>query len=598
MSSIILALFISADPQLVRLQGVAMLPDGTPAVEATVVGTCWHSPTVKTKTNRDGRFTLESEFAGPANISAITADGKFAGKLYIPAQSVRRRAADSLSLKLTPARRVEVVVRKDGKPAAKVQVAYSADRGPQWTNDLGRTTLSIPSEEVGYVYAWDPIRGVGGASLKNVTGTVELELRPTATKRFKVLDEFDKPVKGLKLSMEIGFVEGGWFSGECFPESFGFTDANGDWAPNWTPASSRYIRGESKDPIWEDEGSGEHKGDSNPPPTYVRRIQRLKGKVLMPLGASPENLLIQAESFGPRSAGTSFGARVRADGSFEIPVVSDHFYTMGIVDEQWTSPLRYEVFCKPGETPKDVTIPVEYATVVEVRVVAGKERKPVANAFVQGGEKASKNWIDSKGEKHSCYTQHRQYAYSDDQGVARLAIGRNEVCFSVSHGEWRQEIEAKPPKSGPFEITFHKPFVDKMRIAGKIVPTPATSGRVELRASAGDAWDGAPLSIPVAPDGSFKLETDKPTVRLLATDRTAKTSAVSSLSMETDSLVMTMIANGAYGGTAKTPDGDPLPGCEVTLFLPRDKPLFGPTVKADANVNTVLAKKRRPLVVN
>jgi hypothetical protein len=115
-------LLSASEPQTVRLHGAVLLPDGEPAVGVTVIGACWHSRTVRAQTDRDGKFTLSSEFAGPVNITAITADAKFASKLWIAAQSVRRRAAESLSLKLTPTRQVNVLVKKDGKPAANVQV--------------------------------------------------------------------------------------------------------------------------------------------------------------------------------------------------------------------------------------------------------------------------------------------------------------------------------------------------------------------------------------------------------------------------------------------------------------------------------------------
>jgi hypothetical protein len=572
---------LAADPPTIKLHGTVVLPDGSPSANAEVVGACWHSPTVKAKTDRDGKFELVGEFAGPANISVLTADGKHGGKLWIPAQSVRRRSAESLLFKTTPSKQVEVVVKKDGKPAAKVKVSWSEDRPPQSTDDQGQVRLSVPSEMEGvYLSAWDPIRGVAGVSMKGAqVSPIQLELRPTAKKTFKVLDEFDKPVKGLNLTTEIAFKEGGWFSSERFPDSFGLSDANGEWSPTWTPAESRSIRGETKSREWENDGTNEGDYEKIPPPLHVRRVQKLKGKVKMPLDASPEGILIQAESFGPRSRGTSFGARVRADGSFEMPVVSEHFYTIGVVDEQWTSPRSHAVLCGRNESPKAVELQAEYATVLEIRVVAGKDKKPVANAWISGGERGMQTWKDVDGKTRRSFSSLRQSVYTDENGIARIGLTRDPVSFSVSHGSWRQEIEAKPPSSGPFEITFHKPFVDKMRIAGKITPP----SRVELRAAAGDEWDAKPFAVAVAADGSFKFETGEASVRLLATDRIAKTSAVATVTMETDSLIMPMIANGAYGGTAKTPDGDPIPGCEVTLFWQKDKPLFSQTLKADRN---------------
>jgi hypothetical protein len=576
---------VAADPPTIKLHGTVALPDGSPAANAEVVGACWHSPTVRTKTDRDGKFELVGEFAGPANISVLTADDKHGGKLFIPAQSVRRRATESLLIKTTPAKQVEVVVKKDGKSAAKVQVAWSEDRPPQSTDEQGRVRLAIPSEvEGGYLYAWDPTRGVAGVSMKGAEkGPIQLDLRPTAKKTFKVIDEFDKPVKGLKVNTEISFKEGGWFSGECFPDSIGLTDANGEWSPTWTPAAPNYIRGEPKDAAWTHDGDDERTDDANPPTMHVRKSQKIKGVVKMPLDASPENLLVEASSVGPRSRRTSSAARVRADGSFELPVVSDHYFTIGIVDEKWTSPRQHAILFRRSEKPKELVLHAEYATILEIRVVAGKDKKPVANAFIQGGESGMQTWKDVDGKTRHSFSYLRQFAETDEQGIARIALSRESVKFRASQGTWDQEIEAKPPQSGPFEITFHKPFVDKMRIAGKISPPPAEPGRVELRGAAGDRWDSKPFDVAVAEDGSFKLETDEPSVRLLATDRIAKTSAVSVVTMETDSLVLPMIANGSYGGTAKTPDGDPIPGCEVTLFWQKDRPLFSQTLKADEN---------------
>ena len=581
--------FAFADPQVVRLYGTALLPNGEPAVGATVIGACWHSPTVRAQTDRSGAFSLASEFAGPANITAITTDGRFAGKLWIAPQNIRRRADEALSLKLTPTRQVHILVRKDGKPAANVQVGYSKESSPQRTDERGSASFSILASETNVSFsAWDPIRGVGGASLNEKSNaptpdSLEIELQPITSHKFKVVNEFNRPVAGLKLVAQCRVGKDGWFLSEYFPDSFGETDVNGEWTVPWLPPNGRSAHVESKGLNWIDEGIGERGDDFLPVTLFVRKGNRLKGRVAMPDGVSPENLLVEASSFGVRSGGASAGARVRADGTFELPVVSDHFYTVGIVDEEWTSPRHYGVLFATNETPKELTLKGEKATTVEVRVVAGKDKKPVVGVFVQGGEQPSKEWRDPSGKKQSCVAGLRQYGYSDEHGIARFGLNREPVSFLAFQGQWQQTVEAAPPKSGTFRVDFHKPFVDVLRVAGKIVPPPAAPGRVVLKAAPVGPGDHPSIAVPLAADGSFRFESMHSKLNLFAADAVGKTSSVAAVDMETDSLVLSMIPTGAYGGTAKNPDGDAIPGCEVKLFLDRASTLFSMTTKADAN---------------
>jgi len=582
-------ILLSAGPQTVRFSGSVLLPDGSPAAGALVTGASWHASTVRAQADVEGRFTFAGEFPGQATITARSADEKLAAHLTIQAQGVRKRAGEPLLLKLAPTRRVEVLVRKDGKLAVGVQVAHSKDEPPRRTDDQGRVVFALPADTKSlYLSAFDPVRGVGGATVlaeekAELPQSTTIDLQPTTATTFKVVDEFDKPVAGLKVAASCAFAGRCWFQGENFPESHGVTNANGEWVAAWTPAKREIAQAEPVDPAWQHDGSDERPRDGTPGTLHVRRSKRTKGRVVMPLGASPENLLVEAKSYGFRYRGTSSGARVRADGTFELPVVSEHFFTVGIVDEEWTSPRHYGVLFGRSQEPNDLTLNAEYATVVEVRIVAGKDSKPVVGAWIQGGENPSKDWRDESGQKHSCVAGLRQYGYSDEQGVLRFGMGREPISFSVSHGAWWEEVKAKPPRSGPYIVTLRKPFVDKLRVAGKVVPPPAAAGRVELRAAAGDGWDEPAFAVPVAADGSFHVETDKPTVRLLAADRVGKTSATAIIKGEGEPLVLRMIPNGAYGGTAKNSDGDPLPGCAVTLFLDHAKTLYSRTVKADAN---------------
>jgi hypothetical protein len=582
----ILSVAAFTEPQKVRLTGTAVLPSGEPAAGATVLGTCWHSPAVRVQADRDGRFTLESEFAGPANITATSADGKFAGKLWIAPQSIRRRASESLLLKLTPTRVVNVVVKKDGQPAAGVQVNYSEHLPPQRTDGEGKARFSVPADESSVRFcAWDPGRGAGGGSSKDdetsMQSTVAIDLQPTASATFSVIDEFDRPVAGLRLAAFCRLANDEWFMGDQFPESVGTTDAKGESTVSWMPSNRKYVYTEPADAAWENDGA-EGLGEPVPGKLHVRRAQRLKGKVIMPEGLSPENLLVSASSDGLRHRGTNSGARVRADGSFELPVVSEHFFTIGVVDEEWTSLRHYGVLFGRNDKPRELTLDAKRATALEVRVVAGKDRKPLARGWIQGGEDVVKEWSDSKGEKRRCHAGLRQVAYADENGVAKFGLGWDEVSFSVSHGQWREEKKAKPPQSGPFEIVFHKPYVDKLRVAGRIDPPPGAPGRVELRWAGGDHWDSPIQTATVAADGRFNVETDQPTLRLFATDKYGKSSAVADVTVATESLVMPMIPNGAYGGTARDSNGDPIPNCDVTLFFYRSKPLFSRTVRTDA----------------
>ncbi|HQR06037.1 MAG TPA: hypothetical protein PLN21_04400 [Gemmatales bacterium] len=540
---------------------------------------------------------MSSPFLGHTALVASSADGRLVGKVNIQAQEVRQRAGENLSIRLEPARQIEVTVRQDRKPASSVLIGYDRNQESLKTDERGRVTIYLPvSEQHVILSAWDKNRGVGGVTLNfesqsPLTRAVEIDLQPLKTVTFKAVDETGKPAAKVKVSPSfyIGSIEGNQpFYGATLPACHGVTDERGEWVCPWVAQNAEYPSIALIDKsTWIDDGSVDTRDRLKPTTLHLRRSQVAQGKVLMPPGKSPLGLLVEASSFGPFNMGTHFAARVAADGTFTLPVVSEHFYTIGILDSDWTSKPIHQVMCLQGEQPKELTVQVLEPQIVEVRVVAGKDATPVANVFLNGGYRSEQKWKDSSGKTRNLLTQIRQSALTNSDGYARFAVQPGEkMRFYANSGQWSEEAEATPPKSGPFIVTFRKPFVDKFKVIGRIVPPPAATGRVELRgAGMKNANFIAPkqsFPVEVKPDGSFVAETEFPKMRLLAMDRIGKTAAWASIEKEGDSITMNMVAVGAYGGTASDVDSNPLPFCEVTIFLNSAKGLLELKTKADA----------------
>jgi hypothetical protein len=592
--AVLVAAITSGD---LRLNGVVLQPNGQPAAGVKVQALVWGDLIATTHTNARGEYSISSPFLGHTALVASSADGRLAGKVTIQAQEVRQRAGDSLFIRLESTRQIEVTVRQNGKPAAAVSVGWDHSQQSIQTDERGRVTLFLPiGEERVLLSAWDKNRGVGGASLNfdsqsPPTKAVELDLQPVKSVTFKAVDETGKPAPNVKVSANflIGpYEESRWFSGATFPACHGVTDERGEWICPWVAEKAEYPSLTLIDKsAWIDEGTDDTRDKGKPATLHLRRSQVTHGKVVMPPGKSPLGLLVEATSFGPFNRGTHFAARVAADGTFTLPVVSDHFYTIGIMDTDWTSVPIHQVMCLYDEQPKEITVQVKEPQIVEVRVVAGKDATPVANVFINGGYQSGQKWKDSSGKTKNARTQMRQSALTNSDGYARFAVPPGEkVGFYANSGQWSEEAEASPPKSGPFIVTFRKPFVDKFKVTGKIVPPPAATGRVELRgAGIKNARFIAPkqsFPIEVKPDGTFVAETEFPQMRLLAVDQMGKTAAWASIEKDGDSITMNMVPVGAYGGTASDVDNNPLPFCEVTIFLNSAKGLLERKTKADA----------------
>ena len=574
-----------AGEMLLAVTGTVLMADGSPAPGATVESTAeeGESPRV-TRTNSTGRFQLRGMFGNGARLHARSVDGNQQTTLFIPSVAVRSVSAAPIELILAPAINHEVAVLADGRPVEGAHVAASGVAfnvhgvsGPD-----GKVQLRLPARErLQELVAWHRVLGVRGRRALDTRpqDMTELSLIPPGPLRIHVVDLDGNPIPGLELGVNVRAEDSDWAPVSKIEAARVRTDAGGAAPVPWAPREKLiYVDASMIGSDWKIDETDLNRIRDRIITVHARRRIRVEGRLVMPTGASPEGLLITGFGFGPTNHGDIPYARARADGSFLLYVPSDHGYGLGIEDLQWASDTwSGMILATETSKPAEITMSVQRATPLTVRVTRGQQRVPVADTWVEVGSSADMDWVDASGKKRSARSGIRSWLRTDDNGVAHAGAGRGKYNVRLSSRTWNEERTIVVSPGMPVEVEFYRPWEGQRQITGELIsdgkrfkPSPTLVAR---------AWTPRRSYLPLEirpetdPDGTFKAVFDAETLSLFFNDPDQRRSGFAQLGLNDSSVALNLVPMATYSGTVRDENAQPIVGQTLSLYVKTSGPV-------------------------
>ncbi len=569
-----------ADEPLLTITGTVLMPDGSPAQGAIVESSPEAREAPRAACADDtGRFQLGGVFGNGALLHARSAAGDYQTTRIISAVDVRAVAATPIELTLAPAIRHEVVVLAGGRPVEGAQVVGSgiSFNVHGVTDPDGKVRLRLPAQErLQELLAWHGTLGVRGTRKLDTRPAQErtaLSLIPAGPLTVRVVDPDGHPIAGLELGVSVRAADADWASTYKIESARVRTDADGAARVTWAPREKlSYVDPTVFGPAWKIDAIDMEGIGARVVTVHARRRRAVEGRLVMPPGADPAGLLIKGDGFGPGNLGDIPYARARADGSFRLNVASDYAYALGIVDLQWAAPFWSGVILATETAkPAEITMSVEGATPLTVRVTRGSERVPVANTGVNLDTDAEFQWVDTRGKKRSARAGVGSWLPTDADGIARAGVGRGKCRVSVRLGSWSEEQTIVVSSDKPVAVELHRPWLGDRRITGRLtsggkpfVASPALAARVW---SPRGHYEALTFQPEVGADGSFQVAYDAETLWLLFSDTERGLSGFSQVNGEVSSLVLDLVPMAKYSGRVVDEDGPPMVNELVSVFL-------------------------------
>jgi hypothetical protein len=576
----------SAESPTLQITGQVLLPGGSPASGARLWYGVHGALTQAVEANDDGRFAISDAFNQQTTVVVQDKDRALQAELLIPTLHARTMALQPLSVQLQPAVRATVRVVADGKPVAGALVKVENLPAEASVADAsGEATLLLGQHAEGVgVLAWHPKLGVaaGRCSTKDLANAVELTLEAPKRRPVKLIDQAGRPAVGVGLFPSFQIGAGAWFAGKSFPLLKATTSAAGEaeWAS--APAATEYCDLALSRSDWLLEQVDQAEGDE-PVIGHVRKKREIRGKLVVPEGCNPTGLLIAGCSFGPKDRFDIASTRVAADGSFRLQVAPEHCYVLAVCDSQWASEPIMGVFARDNSAEIEPLpeLKVYPASPVEVEVLIGPDKLPLANHYVLVSRPIEMEWKDANGKRRSGSHAISHWLKTDADGRVRTGVGRGAYDVSTSHEKWRQTHSLVGDAAGPLAVTLHKPYVDKRAIAGRLVPEPGWKGKFEdtrLRAVAGS---GPAAEIKVDAAGEFVHSTDSPRVVYFAQSGDGQFGGRVAASETDKAVTLALQPTGTYSGQLVGSDGQPVPNTLLTLSIQEAAGVFPLEARTD-----------------
>jgi hypothetical protein len=560
-----------ADEMRVMLTGTVRMPDGAPAPGAIVQWTgVPEGPPIVAHADGTGRFELRGMFGNGAQLHASSADGNHQTTRIIPAAVVR--SASPVVLTLAPAIRRAVLVRAQGRAAEGVLVVASghAFRVQGVTGPDGKVQLRLPAQDpLQQLVAWHRelgVQGAGDLDTRSAQDRAQLSLLPPGPLRIRVVDLDGQPVRDLGLGINVFTNDSDWAVAEHIEAAHVRTDADGTAVVPWAPRGKlKHVEATPINSDWKvDSTDVDHIGERIVT-VHARRERPVEGRLVMPKGASPEGILITGFGFGPGNNGDIPYARARADGSFTLRVPSYHGYILGIVDLEWASDTWSGLILgKDTSKPADVTISAYRATPLTVRVTRGKQRVPVADAWVEVGSRGEVKWVDPNGKTQTGSGGTHCWLRTDDHGVARAGAGRGPLRVRVSTGEWDETRTIVVSSDKPVGVEFHRPWEGDRRVTGRLLvdgkPFEPSQALVAAAWTPREGFIPTKLKPQVNPDGTYQVTFDAEKLSLSFSDPEKRRSGFARVDLDQSSVDVKMVAMAADSGTLLDESGKPMPG--------------------------------------
>lgn len=552
------------------LRGTVLLPDGSPAADATVLfgpGSDRWQRTVKT--DSAGRFAVSDVFGSGVRLQATSPDGGHIATLSISAPAARKASASPIELKLKPAKAHTVGVTADGKPVAGVIVSAVGHtfQVESSTDELGRAVLQIPSDnELTQLVAWHPQLGVDGVRRGDSLQYVDfsrLALRAPTNHVIRVVDTEGKAVKDIELQASAR-TDDSVIVAQSIAATRVRTDASGSATLAWVPRDGlKYVSVSlSGDDGWKIDEIDLDETSSGQTTVHVRRIgQVVEGQLFLP-AASAEGILITGFGFGPGHGGDIPYARTRRDGSFTLPVASDHGYVLGIVDQEWAGELWSGTpLSSDGSEATKISIEGYAAIPLSVRVTRGADAVPVADAWVEVSRNGSVSFRDGEGKQHNGQGGVRYWLRTDNEGKAVTGVGRGAAEVRLSSWAWedKKQIVAS---SQEVSVEFHRAWRGDRHIRALLIADGKAfepSKNIMAR-----AWVPRPPFMPIFVEpqrqahGLYDVAFDGEKLQMLFIDRDNRRSGFVEITTQNGDIEMAMRPMAKFSGVLLDADGQKL----------------------------------------
>jgi RNA polymerase sigma factor (sigma-70 family) len=569
-----------SDAGELTVTGIVRMPNNTPVPGAIVklMPERYEAPRTII-TDAAGRFQFQGIFSIDCRLHATSADGTRQGVLSVPATEARTALRTPRELTLFPALNHQVTVLKEGRPVTGVHVLAM---GPDFRiNGMigpdGKVKLKLPAKASLYrVVAWHPTQGIAG--IGNYTdrireGTTQLSLLPPARHTIRALDSEGKPVSGLELCVGAKLENADWITSMDIEASHVRTNSSGIAIVPWLPRQElERIQVEPTPSDWKLDDTDLKQLKQKITTIRVRQLQTVQGRLIMPEGASAEGILISGFAFGPADTGYRPSARARRDGTFAIKVPSAHAFVLGVSDNYWASdPWSGTTFVTDTSKPAEITIKVYPATQLIVRVTRGPESGPLAKASVEAQSQGRVSWTDQDGKKRNGIAGPAAWLNTDDQGIARVGVGKGTQKLFLMDGLWIEERKVEVKDDKPIEVHFHRAWKGDQKITGRItldgaphIPSPSLLTRVWAQRS---PWMPPTFEPTVNADGTFEVTFDAESVSLFFWDRDKKCAGIlkSVKGGATPEVILDPTAS--YSGKFVDEQGRALPGQTIQLYL-------------------------------
>jgi hypothetical protein len=567
---------------LLTVTGTVRLPDGSPAVGATVTSnSTFGSSAIVARTNDAGRFRLDGVFGEGARLHIDSADGKHQAIRMVSPVAIRVAARSPVEITLSPAVTHEVTVLSDGGPVKGAQIAGSGTdfKVQGVTGQDGKAQLQHPAvEPLQRLSAWHPVLGASGMrDLEDRLphGMTQLTLLAPGPHTIRVVDPDGKAIGGLELALNAQAEGSDWIVVQDIEAAHVRTDAQGIAIVPWFPREKlKFVEVELISSDWKIDATDRDQITHGLTTVHARRAKSVQGRLVMPDGASAEGILVGGYGFGPGDHSDIPFARAQRDGSFTLRVFSDHGYLVGITDLDWASNLwTGMIIGKDTSNPAEIAIKVYAATPLTARVTRGPERVPIADARVDIANNGNVKWIDSDGRPHSGTAGVFGWLKTDAKGIARAGVGKGEQRLELRSGTWTDGRKIKVTSIEPLEVEFHRPWLGKRKITGRLMldkafyqPSPA----LVARAWTPDARQAPLVGEPkVYPNGGFEVAVDAEHLILLFVDPNTHRSGFATLDVSETSLDVAMEPTATYSGTILDENAHPLVDRTVRFFMPR-----------------------------
>jgi hypothetical protein len=571
---------VGADGPSLALTGRIILPDGSPASGATVTVRAGSAESpVSVQTDRNGRFRLSGEFLDDVRLHARSADGAQQTTRLIPVWDVRSVAAAPIELKLEPAIAFDVTVVADRRPVegASVGALGMASRVQGRTDRDGKVRLLLPASDriVGLV-GWHAKLGVNGNQYADglpANRAARLVLLPPAPLRIRAVDPEGRPVRRLKLA-PLFFAEGaGWAASGKLEEAVAETDADGTATLGWAPLERlKFVDFEIRGSDWKFVRTDLRQLDKRLVTAHVCRRIQVEGKLGIPFGQSPENLLITGYGFGLDHSGDIPAARARADGSFTLHVPAGYSYLLRVADREWASdPWAGLILSSESSKPAAILLPLLRATPVRVRVTQGNPPTPVGSIRVNVDEVDTVSRVDNRGKVQQLATGVRLWLFTDEHGEVETGLGPGSYLVNVQEGRWRGKQRITVSADQPMTIALHRPWNGPRQLTVRLLAdgqpyaaSPNLVARAWVEQPGGRPETLQPRSVA---DGSFEVQFDAASVSLFFSDPAHRRSVFREVGVLDPSPTLNMEPMARYAGVLLDARGLPLARQELRLMF-------------------------------